>query len=425
MASRFITVTSSALGFVCASVFWCALPSWTPERIPSSAALLEVREAESWYLNRVRTSASLPSSTFVKSEATIDIRGVGDAAWTFPGGPGNRSATAVGKGFGNALHALDAKGQLFRGDLNFINWESVVGTHCEKIRQSVDFYFLSQPDSVNEAIERGFNLFGLANNHSQDCNFGKAFPDSESKHGPLMTAESFQTLAARSSRPISWHGVGAPRSDDDPRFARITSFEIDGRTVRVAFAAIALLAWDIPNASTSLFTEPESERREIDEMLASLASADVDLRILSLHTQDASGSRGEAGAFLYLKTVAERFVTEYDGDLVFGEGPHTWGGVRVFPKKSGRSGVVFTSLGNFIHQGLSVNADNYIARAILDGETYALKEIQVLPFKNRKTTLSFYPSDAKTKAPRSNFNWQKSTTTVNGETVSSFSAVFR
>lgn len=425
MMNQFKTKFSAVLGIICAIAI-CNVPIPSKfQRLPSSAISLEVREAETWYLNRVPTLHPAEYSSIGKSDTTVDIRGVGDSAWTYPGAPGNRSAGATPKGFGKAVADLDPTHEFFNGDLNFINWESVVGTQCEKIRQSVDFYFLSSPDSVNEAIERGFNLFGLANNHAQDCNLGKAFPHSESQHGPLMTSEAFQTLARESTLPILWHGVGSPNSAEDPKRAKTATFDINGRKVRVAFAAIALLNWEIPNSATALFQEPYSKREDINGILASLASADVDLRILSLHTQDASGSRGEAAAFLYLKTVAERFVTEYNGDIVFGEGPHTWGGVRIFPKRNGRSGVVFTSLGNFIHQGLSANSDNYMARVILDRETFGLKEIQVVPFVNRKTTLKFYPSHAKTKAPRSNFNWQKSTANVNGETISSFSAVFR
>jgi hypothetical protein len=69
------------------------------------------------------------------------------------------------------LKAFDPSQRILKGDLNFINWEAGVGTRCNSYF-NVDFAFLTRPEAIKEAFEHGFNLFGMANNHSEDCSSG-------------------------------------------------------------------------------------------------------------------------------------------------------------------------------------------------------------------------------------------------------------
>lgn len=64
------------------------------------------------------------------------------------------------------------------------------------------------------------------------------------------------------------------------------------------------------------------------------------------------------------------FVEKYGGDIVFGSGPHVWKPVRVVRKENGTGkGVIFESLGNFLHPSLGAQSKNFIGRALFDVET--------------------------------------------------------
>ena len=402
--------------------------NWLDLSDARNPAALEVKEASTWYQTTVETQSdsARPWATSLDAPANgWDVRGVGDSAWTYPGGKGSRPEVPIEPGFRNAIDKIDPSHKLFNGHLGFANWESVVGSRCSSIRQSVDFYFLSRPQSLLEAVERGFNIIGLSNNHAQDCNGGKAFDTSTPHPGPLMSVESMKWIEKKAE--VVWAGVGEDQTSEDPMNAHVTTMQIGGRRVRVAFGAVALLSWDIPNSGSLNFSDRNSLQARANKILKSLGKADADLRILSIHTQDATGDhKPEAQAFLALKLIAEKFVKDYRGSIVFGEGPHTWGGVRVIersPEKGGGRGVIFTSLGNFVHQGLGSNSDNYIARALFDAN-FNLNEVQVIPFVNQKTQLSFFKSPGATKKPRSNFEWKSGLLNAGSKEVAGFAARF-
>ncbi len=387
---------------------------------------LSVDEDERWYAERLQTDPEIVASPMgARPSDAWDIRGVGDTAWTKSGSPGNRSSIPETPAFGTALDQLDPTGNFLRGHFSFLNWESVIGEACDSIREQVDFYFLSHPDSIRQAFQRGFNLISVSNNHAQDCNLGRTAESLTARRGPEMSAEALQAISASESSPLLWAGVNAP-GESDPYQARVETFEIDGRRVRVALGAISVLSWAIPGVATVNYNEPDEAIRKYTRLLESLSTADADLRILSVHTQDASGHRRkEAAGFRLLKKIGEDFILKYRGDVVFGEGPHTWGGVRVIPREDGHRGVIFTSLGNFIHQGLGSNPDNYVARALFDRNSLQLTEVQVVPFSNHKTRVNFYSPSARPIAPMSNFEWKAFESPLGGKQVSGFSARFR
>lgn len=195
--------------------------------------------------------------------------------------------------------------------------------------------------------------------------------------------------------------------------------------MRVALASVAVLGWDIPGAAV-IPMEGSAANAKIDRLIAGFKNASADFRILSIHTQDSSGNgKPEGPAFHQLKKIAERFILEASGDVVFGQGPHTWGGVKVLNRPDGNRGVIFTSLGNFIHPGLRTDPDNYIARALWDRKTLRLKEIQVHPFKNQRTAIELYTDFAATHAPNANFEWRRLTSKPNGVSTVGFAAGFR
>ena len=99
------------------------------------------------------------------------------------------------------------------------------------------------------------------------------------------------------------------------------------------------------------------------------------------------------------------FVERYRGDVVFGHGPHVWKPVRVVRKETGGKGVIFESLGNFLHPSLAAQSKNYIGRALFDPQTLALRQVQVIPVANAGKDARLSTADGKTV--ESNLRWSR------------------
>ncbi len=353
----------------------------------SFAQVKYVIEDPAWYLPQINSK----EADFIELDDStlLDIRAMGDTAWTYGARPSDGSATPKEASLDKVLDDLDPNKDIFVGDINLLNWESVVGEYCDFIRPTVSFYFLSHPDSILQAIKHGFNLFTLANNHSQDCDQGRAFEKtSQVLHGPLMSAEAMTEIENNNSELI-WHGVG-----NSPWTPKQKIIKIKGKEVKVLFFSLALISWDIPNAAFINFKEPFEDK--ISQIIDSFQGHDEYLKILSIHTQDASGHmKDEQEAFKLMKRIGELFIRVAKGDIVLGHGAHTYGGVRIFEENNKKS-VFITSLGNFIHDGLRSNPDNYIARILVDPVSYKLKQVQMIPFINNSLSkrVEFFPFES-------------------------------
>lgn len=293
----------------------------------------------------------------------IDVRGVGDSAWS-----GTHESPARAAELDKALRAFDASGTSYRGHLSFINWETVVGTTCEKwhapYTRGKSYAFLSRPEALTQAYEAGFNLVALSNNHTRDCH------DSE---GEIRSAK----LSVAGMESVSpgkdwlWHGVSATEAGE--KEVAFGTFRIGDKNVKVAFGSGYTGRATCPLATC---------KSELDPLMRALAAAPADLRILSLHSVGKTDQ-------LELARLGVRFVEEFGGDVVFGHGPHVWSRVQVARKPDGKPGVVFESLGNFIHPGVGTQARNIIGRALFDSKTLELKQVQVIPISGAGATMRF------------------------------------
>lgn len=346
-----------------------------------SAATLAVREPEAGYLPQLELPESTAAAVPLDGAAGyVDIRGVGDSAWS-----GLRAAHAPRSEFGAHLKKFDPSGKILRGDLNFINWESAVGLNCNSYF-NVDYAFLSDPAAITDAHKHGFNLFGLANNHSEDCRSG-VDPQSHQVAGAVATQRFMQDVAA--SSPILWHGVGANRSQlVQP--SKLT-FTVKGRRIVVSFVSVAFQGWDCVESTCEA---------NVSSLFENAKNSDADLRILSLHSQGHD-------AFLRGRVWAERFIKEFSGDVVFAHGPHTWAGVKVLKKKNGNLGVVFHGLGNFLHNQVAPNPDNMIGRVLLDIETLQPKQVQSIPVLNNAYHVDVTLASPAKQLPQANFRWKR------------------
>ena len=320
----------------------------------------------------------------------LDVRGMGDSGWS-----NTHEKTPIAAEFGKALDRFDPSGKGYRGDLTFINWETVVGTGCSEFASvyspGKSYAFVSRTENVTQATERGFNLFGLSNNHARDC---LASADT-SLHGEVASAAmSAKNIESLGDNGALFAGLSSVAHEDDFAKARVRTFTVKGRQVRVAFGSMYMGRADCPRAACS------GDKRQLFE---SMRDARADVRILSLH------SMGPADQDEAVR-VGSDFVKSYGGDVVFGEGPHVWKPVRVVRQGAafgGGTGVVFESLGNFLHPSLGGQAKNFIGRALFDLHTLKLRQVQVLPVANAGRDVKWSAADG--GALQANLTWSPST----------------
>lgn len=330
-------------------------------------------------------AGALPAAPLDHEAATslIDVRGAGDSGWSE-----THKSTPLAAGFGAALDRFDPSGHGYRGDLTFINWETVVGTSCTQFGSAYSpgksYAFVSRAENLVQANERGFDLVGLSNNHTRDCYASPDTPLRGEDASPDMTAKAIEGLG---ERPWIWAGIATTRDDGDAARARIRTFRIKGRDVRVAFASVYMGRPSCPRAACS---------GDRTELLESLRDAQADLRILAIHSMGPSDQDE-------LVKLGVSFVKKYKGDVVFGHGPHVWKPVRVVRKEGGGTGVVFESLGNFLHPSLGAQSKNFIGRALFDPETMKLRQVQVLPVANSGRDVRWSTADG--ASLQANLRW--------------------
>jgi len=316
----------------------------------------------------------------------LDIRGVGDSAMALtyqqPLKLTQILPQKVTANFGERLDSLDPTGKSYRGDLSFINWESAVGNYCNGFRGSpsaTSYAFVSHPDNLMEAYKRGFNLIGLANNHSWDCPNGE-----NGKHGALVSALHLSRLTTNIPANWLWHGVG-----EEKAVAKVKAMNIKGKEVKIAFASLYL-----GGACTYITCISDATN-----ILRSLRDADADMRILAIHSWNNETQQ-------QLVNVGREFILNYNGDLVFGHGPHEWKPVTIIQSPSGKKGVMFESLGNFIHPSLAAKRKDMIGRVLFDLETLKLRQVQAIPLKIDAAIASFNGALPANSIPSNNFTWQ-------------------
>jgi poly-gamma-glutamate synthesis protein (capsule biosynthesis protein) len=318
-----------------------------------------------------------PAPLDATATTLLDVRGVGDTAFTR-----THENDPMPAGLGAALDRFDPTGAILRGDLSFVNFESVVGDHCDAFSkpyvQGRSYAFLSRPENLAQAYAHGFNLVGLSNNHTRDCaKLGDMEGESTSSKMTVASLDAIETDA-----PVLYAGVSA--KDADKRVAKVATFHVKGRDVRVAFADVYTGRSSCPLATC------QSDAKAVME---SLRDAQADLRILALHSQDSQPA---------LVQTAMDFIQIYGGDVVFGHGPHVWKPVRVARKPDGSAGVIFESLGNFLHPGCAAQSRNIVGRALYD-QHMKLRQVQIVPVRNAGTDVVLSSADARTLP--SNLKW--------------------
>jgi len=257
----------------------------------------------------------------------------GDAGWA----DSHVSKPVYRGGFKRAYNSFDPKHQLL-GDLNYINWETSVGNICSAFwapPSRSTYAFLTPPQELSDAILLGFNLIGLANNHSFDCLHS---PEGD---GPLQTAAHIADLQKRGSASHNtplFSGVfsAIPVSPDT------ASFKVASGSVAVFFLS-AYVGGDAQHCRSMLC---DSGLARYKKQMAAASG----FRVLALHSwNSASHSK--------LKMILSAWLREGLVDVAIGSGPHIAESVSIVRTPRGDR-ILATSLGNFIHPSLSAQPKN-------------------------------------------------------------------
>lgn len=240
-------------------------------------------------------------------------------------------------GFRSAYNTFDPKLQLI-GDINYINWETTVGNVCNAFwappSQST-YAFLTPPQELSDAVSIGFNLIGLANNHSFDC------LRSPEGNGPLQTSGHITKLLKHaSSSPNSPLFSGAFSAT--PASPATGTFKVTGGSVPVLFLS-AYVGGDAQHCKNMLC---DSGLARYKKQMAAASG----FRVLALHSWNAASHSK-------LKTILSAWLREGLVDVAIGSGPHVAESVSIVKTPRGNR-VLATSLGNFIHPSLSSQPNN-------------------------------------------------------------------
>ena len=182
---------------------------------------------------------------------------------------------------------------------------------------------------------------------------------------PAAETLTLQSMGEVGAEGTLWAGL---RADGKGGLdVKVGAFDVgDGVIAKVAFAS----AYIGSKRSCDLSVCAD----DVPALVKALQSADADYRVLSLHSMDA---RTQAE----LANIGADAVKNNRIDVVYGSGPHVWKPVRVVERSDGSKGVVFQSLGNFLHPALAAQAKNYIGRALFDRD-HKLAQVQLVSVRN-------------------------------------------
>ena len=288
----------------------------------------------------------------------IDIRAYGDSGWSW-----THESPAMMPEFGKALDDFSPSSNVYRGDINFMNWESTIGYSCEQWHapyvRGRSYAFLADPENIEQAIKRGVSNFALSNNHTRDCinNIETGL------NGQLTTLYYLENIKEEYPELV-YHGI----STDDKNKISVFDHDVKGVNFRVAFASYYTGRADCPHSVC------ETDDLEI---INNFKKTKADFKILMIHTMSNQEKLIEVG---------NRFIKEANGDVVFGSGPHRWKPIRYVQKGLGH-GIIFDSLGNFLHPSMAAQSKNIISRILIDPLTKKIVQVQALSVKNYRNTI--------------------------------------
>lgn len=259
------------------------------------------------------------------------------------------------------------------GDLNFINIETIV-TDNNRLRrdrkgQRGPFNFRTHPNGARHLVERGFNVFSLANNHSMD-------------YGLAGLKDTLRFVEPLKKNGLKAHaGLGMNREEA----SRPYIIPVKGR--KIGYGAIGIVTNNLARHRAGENKPGQIAYRFDDDfrlVVDRLKKTDSDFKMLSIHYGLEGRVRTDA---MQIRDWRKRAALKHGIDLIVGHHAHVPRGVEI----AGKS-VIFYGLGNFLHHGTAnmtskgickdfgVFAKVHLARNS-DGELRS-QAIEVVPITN-------------------------------------------
>ncbi len=218
------------------------------------------------------------------------------------------------------------------GDLNFINIETIV-TNSNKLKRDLKgqggpFNFRTHPNAVRHLVDRGFNVFSLANNHSMD--YGLA--------GLKETLRHVEPLKARGLKAHA--GLGMNRE----QASRPHVIPVKGN--KIGFAAIGIVTNNLARHRAGENKPGQIAYRFSDDfnlIVDRLKKTDSSYKMLSIHYGLEGRVRTDS---MQIRDWRNKAALKDGIDLIVGHHAHVPRGIEI----AGES-VIFYGLGNFLHHG--------------------------------------------------------------------------
>lgn len=333
-------------------------------------------------VSETRAGSLIDDSPFLSLNSSdhtfLDIRGVGDSAYS-----ANLQTFAPPPKFTEALTKFSKDQLYYRGDLNIINWESVVARKCTEYSGAMGF--ISSPKAVLQAFRAGFHVFSLANNHARDCNktpeAGELLADGGA--GELSTVRNMTKLS--NEEGLVWAGIS---STSNKSWLTVKTIEREAKRYTIAFSSIDL------GRDKCVRSNCYSDRFEIAK---AMAQQKADIKIVSIHSREWLDEKTQLENLTQLNKInhaMELFISKGDVDVVFGTGSHSALPVRVIQKDEGGAGVGFWSLGNFIHPNLLKQPTNMIGRVLFDLVHRRPVQVQAIMLRSNKQYVRAFDFDS-------------------------------
>jgi len=218
------------------------------------------------------------------------------------------------------------------GDLNFINIETIV-TDKNNLRRDTKgqrgpFNFRTHPNGTRHLVDRGFNVFSLANNHSMD-------------YGLAGLKETLRHVEALKERGLKAHaGLGMNRE----QASRPHVLPVKGN--KIGFAAIGIVTNNLARHRAGENKPGQIAYRFSDDfnlIVDRLKKTDSNYKMLSIHYGLEGRVRTDS---MQIRDWRKKAALKDGIDLIVGHHAHVPRGVEI----AGKS-VIFYGLGNFLHHG--------------------------------------------------------------------------
>lgn len=218
------------------------------------------------------------------------------------------------------------------GDLNFINIETIV-TDNNRLKRDLKgqrgpFNFRTHPNGARHLVDRGFNVFSLANNHSMD-------------YGVAGLKDTLRHVEALKEHGLKAHaGLGMNRAEA----SRPHVLSVKGQLI--SFSAIGIVTNNLSRHRAGENKPGQIAYRFDDDFKLSvdrLKASDSDYKMLSIHYGLEGRVRTDA---MQIRDWRKRAALQHGIDLIVGHHAHVPRGVEI----AGKS-VIFYGLGNFLHHG--------------------------------------------------------------------------